>query len=231
LWFHPGLDRLFVSSSKVRDQAIANRVPPDKVTLTGIPVDPRIAREKRSQTEIRTSLGWDPALITILAVGSRRVNNLLGYLAGIDRPGSPVQLVIVTGGDDVSFLKAQARSWSIPVHLYHFVENVPEMMLAADLLVTKAGGLVIAEGLSCGLPIILIDSLPGQETGNIRYICENQAGAALQAPEEMPRVLDGWLENDQARLKQLAQNAKTIGKPEAAGRIAEIIWQTVSSTN
>ena len=229
LWFHPGLDRLFVSSSEVRDQAVAKRVSPDKVVLTGIPVDPRIAQEKRSQAEIRTSLGWDPGLTTLLAVGSRRVNNLLGYLTGIDRPGSPVQLAIVTGGDDASFLQAQARSWRIPVHLYQFVENVPEMMLAADLLVTKAGGLVIAEGLSCGLPIILIDSLPGQETGNIRYIDENQAGAALQKPEEMPRVLDGWLENSQARLKQLALNAKTIGKPEAAGRIAEMIWQTVTS--
>lgn len=227
LWFQPKTATFFVPTPAVRIEAILNGVPPEKIVLSGIPVNPQIAQEKRSKAEIRRELGWDEQLTTILAVGSRRVRNMLPYLERINGCGYPVQLAVVAGGDDDLYNQFRSFKWKIPVHIYNYVNSIPAMLHAADILLSKAGGLILAESLACGLPVLMIDSIPGQETGNIRYIRQHRAGIELQSPEELDPILEDWLGKDHSRLKQIARNSSRIGKPEAAYRIAEIIWQSV----
>jgi 1,2-diacylglycerol 3-beta-galactosyltransferase len=89
----------------------------------------------------------------------------------------------------------------------------------------KAGGLVITEALACGRPMILIDAIPGQETGNADYVVQNEAGALALSPVEVLEILADWLRDDGALLKQRAQNACRLGKAEAANDVADILWQ------
>jgi len=102
------------------------------------------------------------------------------------------------------------------------------MLRSADVLISKAGGLIITEGLACDLPMILVDAIPGQETGNARYICENGAGVISNSPAETLAVLDGWLEDNQRELKRVSLNASRLGKPRAAYLIADAVWQSIN---
>ena len=227
MWFQPGPDMFFTASDEVREEAIRSRVSPARVAVSGLPVDIRIPKEEREKDEIRRSLGWDPSLPTVLAVASKRVKGFVDKLEGVEGCGHPMQLVVVAGGNDALYQEVNAREWKAPIHTYNFVGNLPEMMLAADVLVTKAGGLIVSEGLACGLPMILIDSISGQETGNVRYVCNHGVGVKAKTREDVRNVLCEWLGNEGNVLRQYAANARLLGKPGAAYRISDEIWKVL----
>ncbi len=209
-------------------EAILANVPAENVLVTGLPVDPRIGHEKRNKTTLRQSLGWNPELLTVLAVGSKRVKDLFSQLEVINTFDAPLQLVIVAGGNNALFHAARVAPWNIPVFCYNYVRNLPEMMHAANLLITKAGGLITSEALACGLPIIFTSALPGQETGNMEYVCEHSAGVMAKSPAELRETLSEWLKDDQKSLAQFAWNARSLGKPDAAYQIASEVWKSIS---
>jgi 1,2-diacylglycerol 3-beta-galactosyltransferase len=102
---------------------------------------------------------------------------------------------------------------------------MPLFMHAADAIICKAGGLIITESLACGLPILLVDVLPGQETGNAEFILQGGAGDIATSPLQVLETLSHWMENDQALLKNRAENSRKLGRPYAARDIASIVWQ------
>jgi 1,2-diacylglycerol 3-beta-galactosyltransferase len=100
-----------------------------------------------------------------------------------------------------------------------------EMMLAADLIVCKAGGLIVTEALACGLPLLLVDVTPGQEEGNAAYVVENGAGELAESPVQVLEILAHWLSDGGDKLAEHAANARELGRPQAAAEAAELIWE------
>jgi 1,2-diacylglycerol 3-beta-galactosyltransferase len=226
-WFQSSPDKIFVATDTVRAEAISRGIDEEKIILSGIPIHPKFTQYTRNKTEIRSNLGWSTELPTILAVGSRRIGNLLQHLVVLNDLRIPVQLAVIAGGDDESYCQLQSMKWHIPAHLYNYVDNISSMMHAADVLISKAGGLIITESLACGLPILLIDFIPGQETGNIAFVCKNQTGAMVQTPKDLLLILENWLREDQKLLKMIASNAARTGRPNAAYQVAETIWEAI----
>jgi UDP-N-acetylglucosamine:LPS N-acetylglucosamine transferase len=222
-WFHPGPDTYFVASEELVDQAVLQGVAPERVIASGIPVDIRIADEGRDARAIRNQLGWDPSLPALLVVGSRRVYNLLEKLVGIDECGVPLQLAVVAGGDEALYRAVKSRQWRVPTACYAYAENIPELMHAADILITKAGGLIVSEGLASGLPMILVDAIVGQETANLDYVLRNMAGVSAATTEALSATVCRWLSGECEMLGRYARNARRIGKPGAAYQIARCV--------
>jgi 1,2-diacylglycerol 3-beta-galactosyltransferase len=102
-------------------------------------------------------------------------------------------------------------------------------MISADLLITKAGGLILSEGLAAGLPIVLINNLPGQEEGNVRYILENNAGIQASTPAELIPIMNSWLSDGQSNLNTIKNNSCRLGHPSAAVSVSESLWQAAST--
>lgn len=105
-----------------------------------------------------------------------------------------------------------------------FVDNMADYMIAADVLVTKAGPGTIAEAASLSLPIMLTSFLPGQEEGNVDFVVENDFGRYVpdDEPHRVAAEVCDWLENDE-ELERLSRNAGTHGKPHAAEDIVRFI--------
>ncbi len=225
IWFHEAADACLVPTPTVRDQAIEYGLSPDRVKVTGIPVHPDLARENQTRPAIRAELGWQPDLTTVLVVGSKRVDHLSGILRALNHSGLPLQLVAVAGGDDDLYRQFQSTEWHVPTHVYKFVDNMPALMHAADCIICKAGGLVVTESLACGLPLLLIDALPGQEAGNADYVIQGGAGELGEDPVEGLEIMCHWLDRGGALLAQRARNAKRLGRPRAAYDIAELAWE------
>ncbi len=231
LWFEGSPDILFVPTESVRKQALSSGLPEQRVVLSGMPVDTAIAMETRPKEEIRVSLGLEPDLPVVLVVSSNRVrrDHLEQLLQSVNCCGKPFQLAVISGGDSVLFADLNRINWNIPVHVFEYTRSMPAFMRASDLLVSKAGGLITSEALACGLPILLIENLPGQEEGNMRFLCREKAALAVSDPASFSREIDDLFSNQQSRLKEMAANASRIGKPEAAFTIAETIWQTAAN--
>lgn len=224
LWFNAHVDKLLVPNELVSDLGVSYGVPQKNIRITGIPVHPAIAQEKRSKDEVRATLGWRTDLKTILAVGSRRVNDLMEILNVVNHFGAPLQLAVVTGKDADMYTDLQNMVWHIPIHLYNFVTNIPEMMRAADLIISKAGGLIVTESLASGLPMMLIDVIPGQEEGNQEYVVSHKAGIYAGSPMDALVALAHLFDDDCTLLNECSQNARGLGRPHAAVEAADLIW-------
>ena len=224
LWFHKAADQCLTPTRTVRDLAVKYGLEPSKLQITGIPVDPDLAKNE-DRTLLRAKLGWQSKQPVVLAVGSKRVEHLEDTLRIINHSGLQMQLVAVAGGNDVLFHHLQSVEWHMETQVHNFVTNLPEMMHGADCIICKAGGLIVSESLACGLPLILIDVLPGQETGNAAYVVENGAGELAGDPLLVLEILYHWLADDQRLLVEKASCAQHLGRPRSAFEIANIVWQ------
>lgn len=231
LWFSTQADLCLVPTQTVYDLAVEAGLTPEKVKITGIPVHPELAKGKLEQSSIRLELGWNPDLFTVLAVGSKRIENLYESLHALNHSGLPLQLVIVAGGDEDMYQRLQQTEWHQKAHLYNFVTNMASLMRAADCVVGKAGGLTVTETLACGLPIILINVIPGQETGNADFVVNGNAGDLAHDPIEVLEVMCHWLEKEGELYKARSKNARSLGRPRAAYDVAELVWIAARTTD
>jgi 1,2-diacylglycerol 3-beta-galactosyltransferase len=244
IWFHDVVDRLVVPTEEVRELAIKSGVREDKVRVIGIPVNPQVSKDEGAKPDLRARLGWrsdpspfDPstssgqasaqggsgqALTTILAIGSRRTPRLAEMLRGLNHSGLPIQLVVSAGGDDDLYRELKRTEWHAPAHLYKFVDQMPAFMHASDLIICKAGGLITTESLACGLPLVLIDVIPGQEEGNARFVTDGGAGVIAQSPLDVLEWVCDALQDHGKLLEQYSTNARKLGKPRAAYDIAQM---------
>ena len=225
LWFHEAADLCLVPTQAVRDLAVKYGLPPDNVHITGIPVRPALAREDWDRAAIRAGLGWSSGLTTALIVGSKRVGRLPDVLRALNHSGLSLQLAVVAGGDDELYHQFQTTEWHAPTHLYNFVTDMPALMRASDCIICKAGGLIVAEALASGLPLLLVDVLPGQETGNAEYVIEGGAGERAESGIAAMEIMYHWLDQDGALLAERARNARRLGRPRAAYEVAARAWK------
>jgi 1,2-diacylglycerol 3-beta-galactosyltransferase len=224
LWFHPGADLCLVPTQTVYDLAVKAGLPSEKVKIVGIPVRPELIKGNQDRTAIRKSMGWREDLFTVLAIGSKRVEHLYDALNILNHSGFPLQLLIAAGGDEEFYQHCQETDWHAETHIYNFVSEMGTFMRASDCVLSKAGGLTVSEALACGLPLILVDVIPGQETGNADYVVSGNAGVLANNPTEVLEAMTHWLEKDQLHYRQQTESARRLGRPRAAFDIAEQTW-------
>jgi 1,2-diacylglycerol 3-beta-galactosyltransferase len=222
LWFHAAADLCLVPTEAVRDEAVQSGIASDRIHVVGIPVHLDLTREDWNRETLRAELGWQRDLATALVVGSKRVEHLVDTLRVLNHSGLALQLAIVSGDDEDLYRALQAIEWHVTAHIYGFVTNVPAMMRAADCVISKAGGLIIAESLACGLPLLLIDALPGQEVGNAEHVVANGAGESAKNPLAVLETMRHWLADDGRLLAEKARSARRIGRPRAAYDVANL---------
>ena len=101
--------------------------------------------------------------------------NVLNY-SGFD-----IQIIVSAGNDISSFRELKNIEWHKPFFLFEYIEDMPTFILASDLIICKAGGLIVTESLACG-SLIMISVIPGQETGNASFVEAGNAGISVDNP-------------------------------------------------
>ncbi len=225
LWFSRSVDLCLVPTQQAADLALERGLAPARVRITGLPVDPSLAYPSESKAAARASLGWEPNLFTILVVASRRVPQVETFIRVLNHVGFPIQVGVVAGGDEALYENLEGIEWHVPAHLYSFVDDMPVLMRAADCVISKAGGLIVSESLACGLPMLLIGAIPGQETGNAEYVVGGSAGDRTEEPLELLETLCHWLLNDRRLYRERAAHAQRLARPDAAFQVADLVWE------
>ena len=228
LWFHDDIDLCLVPTEQVRAKALDSGLPPERVTITGLPVNPTFA-QPYDQIELRTALGWSNDRTVALFAGSKRVTKLEPIAHALNHSGLPLELALVSGQDEALFKRWQAEEWHQPAHIYSFVKNMPDLIRAADLVVCKAGGLIVSEALAAGRPLLIAEAIPGQETGNAMVVVEGGAGEMIDSGIEALETVCHWLEHDRALLTERGVNACKLGRSDAAYRVAELAYNAAHS--
>jgi len=191
-----------------------------------LPVDPAfvaIAREDR--LAVRQRLGLQSELpVVLLMGGSEGMGQLRHISRAVAGSGVQAQLVVVVGRNER--LRARLTGEMLPptMRVEGFAHNVHEWMRAADLLVTKAGPSTVSEALVMGLPVVLSGALPGQERPTVDYIVLAGAGVWAPTSKRVAAAVRELLSEDGQKLAQMAARAQSLARPDAARRVAEIVW-------
>lgn len=223
-WAQPRVRRFFVGTPALAAE-LGSRVPGARIDVTGIPVDPRFAAPP-SREEARVSLGLDPRRPVVLVMGGG-----LGLgveetaLAAASARVEGLQVLAVCGRNAAAAERLRAHRGDGRLLASGYVSDVERYIAAADLVVTKPGGLTTSEVLAVGRPLLLTRPIPGQEEGNTRVLVA--AGTAVEAPtsEAVRRELERVLGEPGARaaLNALTSAARAAGRPSAAADVAEAV--------
>ncbi len=228
IWYHPTVDLYIVPTEIARERLILNGVAPDKVRLAGLPVAASFCGRAGDKARLRTELGWKIGCPVVLLVGGvEGMGPVYEIAQAISWAGLECELAVVAGRNQALRASLEAATWKVPTHIYGFVTEMADLMCAADLLVAKAGPATIWEAFGAGVPIVLYDYLPGQEEGIVTYVENSSAGRVALSPQAVVDVLRGWFgpEANPQAVAQAALNAQKLARPDAAARIAELIWQ------
>jgi processive 1,2-diacylglycerol beta-glucosyltransferase len=150
------------------------------------------------------------------------VGRLPDVVRALGRLRGPVQGVVVAGRDAALAGRLRALAAGTTARVLGYVDDVRTLMAAADRLVTKAGGMTLAEAMAAELPMLIYGSLPGQERRNERFA--SRAGVALVA--RSPRELRRWLERalgEPTLLEHLREGMRRARRPEATPHVVDVV--------
>ena len=198
-------------------------VPANTIRVTGIPIHPVFSIPKtREECRTRQGLAGDRPTILQLA-GGFGVGPIEGLYRGLLAIPTPLQIVVVAGKNEET--RKQLTHIEIPAQhgtkILGFTDQMDELMAAADIVLTKPGGLTTSEVLARGAAMAIVNPIPGQESRNSDYLLENGAAIKINNLATLPQKLTPLLKNPK-QLTQLKSNAKKLGHPQAAFEVANL---------
>ena len=212
LWLTGAFHSLFVAREEGRVQLTALGVPPDRVAATGIPIAPPSGR-----APVRDGTAPPRLLISAGASGG-------DYAAAVVRQTmhmrSPFTATVVCGRNEE--LRARIEELVAPAgdryRVLGYTSEMPQLLRDSDLFVGKPGGLSASECMAAGLPMVLVNPIPGQEVRNGDYLMEQGAAIRCNTPSTIGWKIDQVL-GDPGRLKRMQGAARKLGRPGAAADV------------
>lgn len=224
-WICPDATLCLVPTEQSRQYFLNEGMPPEKVKVTGLPVSLKFLNDTTEKHEAQQKLGLRHDLPVVLLVGGGEGMGPVYKISRTVTASKPMgQAMIVAGRNERLRRRLENVNWEIPTKVFGFVHNMPELMKASDVIVTKAGPSTISEAFISGLPIILSGYIPGQEEGNVHYVVGNGAGVLASDCEEISRLIVEWFDPSNPTLAQMTRNAREQARPRAALDIATEIY-------
>ena len=225
-WFAPGADSYIVPTEEAKQVYLSRGLDARRVHVLGMPIDPKFSRPTESKETLREKFGLRAdAPIALLVGGGDGAGGLYDAVRAISRARLSVQLLIVTGRNRRLYARLQRTrsSLHVPARVFGFVQNMPELMRASDVIVTKAGPGTIMEALACGLPIVLSGYVPGQEEGNVDFVLNCGVGTMARDPLELVDALRLLLKPGSELMRKQRENAQRLSRPQASFDIGRCI--------
>ncbi|MBR5152368.1 MAG: glycosyltransferase [Clostridia bacterium] len=224
-WEDTNLDYYVTASEYLTHAGTKKGIPKERFKPFGIPIDPKFA-ETRTRQEACRLLGIPEKKTLLVMSGSMGFGNVLEEIEELDKLDLDFQIVTVCGNNKK--LKAQIDQLNTrkKIFNYGYVNNVDVLMDAADCIVTKPGGLTTSEALAKGLPMLMINPVPGQEDRNVEFLLN--AGAALKISKTFP--LDEALYQlflSAERRKLLEGSIQLLRKPDSTKQLVSFILDLI----
>ena len=223
-------DAYIIPSDKLKAVFTARGLPGEKLYPLGIPVSRSFSQKEDRQTACKR-LGLDPDKRYVLAAGGSmgggKVKKIIQTLADEIAGRKDTKLIVICGSN--KRMHDELVRKALPgVKVIGFTSDMAEYMKAADLFVTKPGGLSSTEAAVCGIPMIHVAPIPGCETYNARFFsgCGMSRFCHTSKRElaEALKILDSKTECD-----TMVRNQRKLIRPDSAGRISDFAEEMTAS--
>jgi processive 1,2-diacylglycerol beta-glucosyltransferase len=223
-WLHEGVDYYVVPSREAQERYVKEGIAADRIKIFGIPIRIKFA-QKLDRQAIAKKLGLDLNIPTVLIMGGGQgLGPMKEAVKSLVHLARPLQLIAICGTNVklVHWIKKIQRQTVKKIIFYDYASNVDELMEVSTLIVSKPGGMTTSECLAKGLPMVIIDPIPGQEERNSQFLVNQGVAIRVEDKRHIARDIDLLL-NNPAQLAAMKQSALKNGKPMAAQDIAQLI--------
>ncbi|MDD2269633.1 MAG: glycosyltransferase [Eubacteriales bacterium] len=225
---HPFLEEstrneyLVTASPLLNMQAYRKGFKKEQILPFGIPVR-SVFNQKEAKQPVRKRLGLAPDKFTILMMGgSMGFGKMEESVQLLDKMNLDMQFIIVCGSNKNSYEKLTALKLRKKAMIVGFVDNIHNLMDAADIILTKPGGLTTSEALVKQLPMILCDPIPGHEERNVEFFLNNGVAMTVSETMRLDEVVFQYFYYEKRALN-LKNSIDLIRKPNAAKDLAEFV--------
>ena len=228
------IDFFFVSNQQMKKDLCAAGIDSFKVFVTGIPISERFS-SNFDRNSILQELGLKDHVFTVLffaggafGLGKTRTFEIFKTLL-TDFP--EIQIIAISGKNEkmkqlFTDTVASMKKENV-VKIIEFSKKVPELMSISDLIITKPGGLTTSESLAAGLPILVINPIPGQEEENAAFLEESHAAVWLKKHDDISKVLHEVISSPE-KLEEMKKNSRMLAKKSSTADICNVLFKLLS---
>jgi processive 1,2-diacylglycerol beta-glucosyltransferase len=224
MWLCRPVDHFFVALEETRVHMGELGVAPERISVTGIPIDPVFAVTK-DKHEMRRRHGLEADRATILlSAGGFGVGPIENLLTALGKMRHRAQVIAVCGRNEELKARLEAMAGQTPaeaavrIRPIGYTTEMDEYMAASDVLLGKPGGLTTSEALAKGLVFVIVNPIPGQEERNSDHLLEEGVAIRCNNLPVLAYKIDRLLD-DPGRFAAMQARAKAVGRPDAARQI------------
>ena len=225
------INYFFVAHEGMKDSLISEGIDENKIFPTGIPLSNRFLAHYDKKRVLSTfGLSENKKTILFFAGGEYGLGKDSTYkiLKSLVAEFTNMQIIAISGKN--SKIKKQFEeialesNYTNTVRILSYTNKVPELMSVSDLVITKPGGLTTTESLASGLPIIVINPIPGQEEENAVFLEQKKVAVWIKKNDNIEEKLYSIL-NSPKTLKSMKINARLLAKKNSTKDICEILME------
>lgn len=228
-WKLDAIDAFIVAHECIKDDMVKMGLRPSSIHVCGIPVSERFSKNNADRRICLAKLGLSNKPTVLVMGGSLGLGNIELVFRSLLYIKQDLQIVVVTGNNKKLQQQLEAFSQGYDnIRILGYTERVSELMSAANLIITKPGGITISEALVKKLPICIIDPIPGQEERNAKFLRNSGAAFRLTNRDDLEYLLEHTLFKPNV-LKRMSEAAGKLAKPNACEEIAELVERLVQN--
>lgn len=210
-WVVRNCDGYFVACEHTAEELQRAYILKDAIKVFGIPI--------KEAFSCKHPVFHQPikALLMTGSFGFAYTEQIVSALHGV------IDLYVVCGKNNALLERLKRKKYK-KVTLFGFTSQIPLLMSEVDVLITKPGGVTIAEALSSDLPMLFIKGIPGQETQN-GVILESYGCAIRVRNTRELKDMVAHLKTHPELLQQMKNRIQAVKKPYASKEISEYVCQ------
>ena len=221
----------FVAHDGMVEDLVKRGIDRNKIYSTGIPLSNRfLAHYDKDGILKEFGLAKNKATVLFFAGGEYGFgkDTTFNILKTIIEEFDNLQVVAIAGKN----VKMQAKFETLvketdsedTENVLSYTDKVPELMSISDIVISKPGGLTTTESLASGLPIIVINPIPGQEEENAEFLEQNGVGIWLKKNDNIKEKLREILSSTE-KIKEMKINARLLSKKNSTADICKILLE------
>lgn len=219
-WILSGTDMYIVASNFSKEQLILKGVQENCIKDLGIPIDAKFLKIYEKNILCK-KFNLEPDKFTILiSTGSFGIGKIPEIM---DSLYQEVQILVVSAHNKILYARLRKRNYP-NVRVFGFIDNMQELMAVSDMIITKPGGLTIAESLAMGLLPIFITAIPGQESENAKILAKKSIGINIKDAASLKDIVLDFRDHPD-KLKNMKEKINELKRPFAVKELCNVICQ------
>ncbi|WP_312116743.1 MGDG synthase family glycosyltransferase [Brevibacillus reuszeri] len=228
-WVHPQIDTYMVAHERVADHLMHSyQVDAKKIQVLGIPIRSVFSvAAKMDKRTWKRQLGLDEQFTVLVCGGEGGYGKITEVMKALVKEMEPLQIIVITGKNEKLYNELHDLLQKYPcshrVIVKKFEPQMWQWIGAADVYITKPGGISCAEAMALRTPLLLYQPLPGQEKNNCSFLLTQEAAVLAKDQEEIRSMIRQW--RNQKQRDKIMKQMELVRRPEAAQQIAAYLLQ------